>query len=236
MNRGHDMNPTEDHDCGADVAAYALHALDPEEAAAFERHLEQCTICRDELTAFRSVIDALPMSVPAVTAPRRLRRHVMAAVAAEPKRTATPPPRRSWLPQFAIVSPRIGMGLAAVVAAVVIAGALVIPGSGPSSRVVTAQVIGHSGNAKLRITGGHAELIVNHLSAPPAGKIYEVWLARAGHAPSPTKALFSVTRSGAGDVEVPGDLHGVDAVMVTTEPAGGSLTPTTPALIRARLT
>ncbi len=128
------------------------------------------------------------------------------------------------------------MALAAIVAAVVIAGALVIPGSGSSSRVVTAQVIGHSGDAKLRITGGHAELIVNHLSAPPAGKIYEVWLARAGHAPSPTKALFSVTRSGAGDVEVPGDLHGVSAVMVTTEPAGGSLKPTTPAVIRARLT
>ncbi len=86
------MNPTEHHDCGADVAAYALHALDPEEAAAFERHLEQCTICRDELTAFRSVIDALPMSVPAVTAPRKLRRHVMAAIAAEPKRTL---PRRA---------------------------------------------------------------------------------------------------------------------------------------------
>jgi anti-sigma-K factor RskA len=236
VNREDDMNPTEHHDCGADVAAYALHALEPGEAAAFERHLEQCTICRDELIAFRSVIDALPMSVPAVPVPRKLKRHVMAAVAAEPKRTTAPPPRRSWLPQLALRSPRLGVALAAVVAAVVVAGALVIPGSGPSSRVVTAQVIGHSGDARLRITGGHAELIVNHLSAPPAGKIYEVWLARAGHAPIPTKALFSVTRSGAGDVEVPGDLHGIDIVMVTTEPAGGSPRPTTPALIRARLT
>lgn len=238
MNREDDVDPTQDHDCGADVAAYALHALDPEEAATFERHLEQCTICRDELTAFRSVVDALPMSVPVVAAPRRLRRHVMAAIAAEPKRTAEPSPRRAWLPQFAFASPRMGMGmaLAAVVAAVVIGGTLLVSGSGSSTRVVTAQVIGRSGAAELRITGGHAELIVNHLSAPPAGKIYEVWLARAGQTPSPTKALFSVTRSGAGDVAVPGDLHGVSAVMVTTEPAGGSLKPTTPAVIRARLT
>ena len=230
------MNPTEHHDCGADVAAYALYALDPEEAAIFEQHLAQCTICRDELTAFGSVIDALPTSVPAVAAPRKLKRRVMAAVAAEPKRTAAPAPRRAWLPQLTIASPRVGLALAAIVAAVVIAGALVIPGSGNSSRVVTAQVIGHSGDAKLRISGGHAELIVNHLSAPPAGKIYEVWLGRTGHAPSPTKALFSVTRNGAGDVAVPGDLHGVAVVMVTMEPAGGSQTPTTPAIISARLT
>ncbi|MEO8965997.1 MAG: anti-sigma factor [Solirubrobacteraceae bacterium] len=230
------MNPTQHHDCGADVAAYALHALDPVEAATFERHLEQCTICRDELTAFRSVIDALPMSVPAVTAPRKLKRRVMAAVTAEPTRTAAPAPRRAWLPQFSILSPRLGMALAGVVAAVVIAGALVLPGSGTSSRVVTAQVIGQSGSAKLRITDGHAELIVDHLAAPPAGKIYEVWLRRHGGPPIPTKALFSVTRSGAGDVEVPGDLGGVSAMMVTPEPAGGSPTPTHSPIIRAQLT
>lgn len=230
------MNPTQPHDCGEDVAAYALHALDPEEAASFERHLEQCTICRDELTAFRSVVDALPMTVPAVAVPRKLKRHVMAAVAAEPTRSGAPAPRRARLPQLSFASPRTGMALAAIIAAVVIAGAVALPGSGTSSRVVTAQVLGQSGDAKLRITGGHAELIVNHLAAPPAGKIYEVWLARAGRAPTPTKALFSVTRNGAGDVEVPGDLHDVRIVMVTTEPAGGSLTPTTPAVIRATLT
>lgn len=236
MNRGDEMNPTQHHDCGADVAAYALHALDPAEAATFERHLEQCTICRDELTAFRSVIDALPMSVPAVTAPRKLKRHVMAAVTAEPRRTAAPAPRRAWLPQFSIVSPRMGMALAAIVAAVVIAGALTLPGSGTSSRVVTAQVIGQSGTAKLRIAGGHAELIVNHLASPPAGKIYEVWLTRPGRPPTPTRSLFSVNSNGADDVEVPGNLHGVSVVMVTPEPVGGSAHPTGNPVIRAALT
>lgn len=229
------MNPTtQDHDCGADVAAYALHALDRDEAASFERHLEQCTICRDELTAFRSVVDTLPMTVPAATAPRKLKRHVMAAVAAEPRRTAAPAPRRAWLPQVSLGSPRLGMALAAIVAAVVIAGAIALPGSGgPSARVVTARVIGQSGNAKLRITGGHAELIVNHLASPPAGKIYEVWLTRPGHRPTPTKTLFSVT---AGDIEVPGNLHGVSVVMVTPEPVGGSTHPTGNPVISAALT
>lgn len=232
------MDPTtQDHDCGADVAAYALHALDRDEAATFERHLEQCTICRDELTAFRSVVDALPMTVPAATAPRKLKRHVMAAVAAEPKRTAAPAPRRAWLPQVSLGSPRLGMALAAIVAAVVIAGAIALPGSGgPSARVVTARVIGQSGNAKLRITGGHAELIVNHLASPPAGKIYEVWLTRPGRPPTPTRSLFSVNSNGADDVEVPGNLHGVSVVMVTPEPVGGSTHPTGKPVIRAALT
>lgn len=236
MNPSDDMNPTQSHDCGEDVAVYALGALDTEEAAGFERHLEQCTICRDELTAFRSVIEALPMSAPAVAAPRKLKRHVMSAVSTEPRRTTAPAPRRAWLPQFSLASPRMGMALAAIVAVVVITGAVALPGAGPSSRVVTAQVIGQSGNAKLRITGGRAELIINRLAAPPPGKIYEVWLKRPGRPPAATKALFSVDRSGAGDVEVPGDLHGVSAMMVTAEPAGGSLTPTPPAVIRAQLT
>jgi len=235
VNREDEMNPTQHHDCGADVAAYALQALDPVEAATFERHLEQCTICRDELTAFRSVIDALPMSAPAVTAPRKLKRHVMAAVAAEPSLTAARVPRRAWLPQISIASPRLGMALAGIVAAVVIAGALVLPGSGTSTRVVTAQVIGQSGSARLRITDGHAELIVDHLAAPPAGKIYEVWLTRPGRRPTPTRSLFSVNSNGADDVEVPGNLRGVSVVMVTTEPIGGSIHPTGNPVIRAAL-
>lgn len=235
MSREDAMNPTEHHDCGADVAAYSLHALDPDEAVTFERHLEQCTICRDELIAFRSVVDTLPMTVPAVAAPRKLKRHVMAAIAAERKRGAAPAPRRAWLPQFSLASPRLGMALAAIVAAVVIAGALTLPGSGTSSRIVTAQVIGQSGNAKLRITGDHAELIVNHLAAPPAGKIYEVWLTRPGRLPTPTRSLFSVNSNGADDVEVPGNLRGVSVVTVTPEPVGGSTHPTGDPVIRAAL-
>jgi hypothetical protein len=45
-----------------------------------------------------------------------------------------------------------------------------------------------------------------------------------------------VTAAGAGSADVPGDLHGVSQVMVTTEPAGGSAVPTSAPLIVARLT
>jgi hypothetical protein len=61
--------------------------------------------------------------------------------------------------------------------------------------------------------------------------IYEVWLSR-GTAPEPTDALFGVTTHGSGAVAVPGSLHGVKEVLVTSEPLGGSLHPTSTPLIR----
>jgi hypothetical protein len=48
--------------------------------------------------------------------------------------------------------------------------------------------------------------------------------------------LFTVSATGAAKVRLGGDLHGVSQVLVTQEPAGGSPSPTHPALIAARLT
>ena len=77
---------------------------------------------------------------------------------------------------------------------------------------------------------------MRNLAAPPAGHIYEVWLQHGHQAPSPTSTLFGVTSSGAGDVGVPGSLHGVSHVLVTAEPLGGSLHPTSNPVIVARIT
>jgi hypothetical protein len=62
-----------------------------------------------------------------------------------------------------------------------------------------------------------------------------VWLKRGAAAPAPTPTLFSVTRAGAADVGVAGSLRGVTEVLVTPEPAGGSLVPTHTPVIVARL-
>jgi anti-sigma factor RsiW len=53
--------------CGADVAAYALGALDAGEVEAFRRHLDSCVVCRDELAAFQHVVDVLPLSATEVS-------------------------------------------------------------------------------------------------------------------------------------------------------------------------
>lgn len=233
--------------CGDDAAAYALGALEPAEAEAFRRHLEGCASCREDVVAFQRVTGALPAASPEQPVPRALRRRVMHEVKMSPRPapgpaepTARAPeqrgrpaaagrPQRSILPRPALLT---GAAVLLLAAAVLIGAAIGSSGGSGPTRVIQASV----GNAELRITAGQGQLIVNHLPQPQAGRIYEVWLQHAGRAPAPTKTLFSVTSAGSGAVGVPGSLSGVSAVLVTQEPAGGSLSPTSPPVIVAHLT
>jgi anti-sigma factor RsiW len=226
--------PEDISDCGADVAAYLLGALEPREAIAFREHLGTCAICRDEVGALGAVVDALPLGAPPQTPPRALKRKVMAAVQAEARgaervRQPARPSRWSLIPR-----PVFGAAVAAMAAVAILVG-VSIGGSGPSSRLVHASTGWPGTQASLRITGSRAELVVSKMPAPPPGKVYEVWLGHANGAPTPTSALFSVTSRGAAQVDVPGSLHGVSQVMVTAEPAGGSRVPTHAPVVVANL-
>jgi hypothetical protein len=88
----------------------------------------------------------------------------------------------------------------------------------------------------VRIAGGRAELVVEHLSPPPPGHVYEVWLKASRPAPVPASVLFSVSPTGRADVTLPQGLRGVREVMVTPEPAGGSPAPTHAPVIFATIT
>ena len=224
----------ESHECSGDAAAYVLGALEADELEAFRRHMASCVVCRDEVAAFEQVTDVLPASVPQYHAPKSLRRRVMQAAEAEPRKAPEAPPRARRRPFRSIgLIPRpafaAATGFAAVVAVVL---ALTLGGGGSSgAHVFQASV----GSAEVRVSAGRAELIVRHLPAPPAGKIYEVWLQHGNRAPTPTKTLFSVTSGGTADVGVVGSLHGVSRVMVTPERAGGSSVPTHAPVIVAQL-
>jgi Anti-sigma-K factor rskA/Putative zinc-finger len=219
------------HDCGADAAAYALGALDPAAAEAFRAHLETCVVCRDELAAFQQVVSVLPMGAVQHSAPRRLKRNVMRAVYEDARGVSEPARarRRPWLSWSFAPRPAAALGLLLAVIVAGVGGLELASNGSPGTRVIPASV----GVAELRLTGDRGELIVNHLPAPRPGHIYEVWLQRMHHTPSPTSALFSVTAAGTGDVDVPGSLSGVSRVLVTQEPAGGSLMPTTAPVIVA---
>ena len=216
-------NPTT---CRHDAAAYALGALEPDEAEEFQRHVQSCVVCRDELAAFEQAVNALPMAAPQYQVPSGLKRRVMRTVKAEPKPSATPArPRRlpqlgAWLPR-----PVLAAGLALAVAAAVVGG-VELSSSGTSSRLILAQL----GQAQLRVSGGRADLVVGHLPRPGPGRIYELWLQRGAGPPAPS-TLFSVTSAGTADVGIPAGLQGVRRVMVTSEPVGGSRAPTTQPLV-----
>lgn len=218
-------------ECGADVAAYALGSLDDAERHSFESHLATCAVCPDELAVFEQVVDALAQGVPHQRAPADLRRRVLddtRQIAAPPIRTRT---KRTLFRHRALVL------CALLIALVAVGGALRSSSSpGPVTRVIQARVVGSAGSAEVRRSAGHAELVVNHLSPPPSGEIYQVWLNRPGRRAQPTSALFNVTDAGNAEVDVPGDLRHVRQIMVTPEPAGGTQVPTHPAVITTQLT
>ncbi len=217
---------SETHDCAGEAAAYVLGALEPHEAAAFELHLERCAVCQEETEALGGVVRALPMATPQYRAPRRLRRRVRRAV-----RNGSPALERSR--RVNRMTAAFGGSLAAVAAG---AFAVVsIGGSGLSATVVQASVSGISGSAQLKVARGHGELLVKHLTAPGKGNVYEVWLERGHAAPVPASVLFSVGSNGDADVGLPGDLRGVSAVLVTSEPLGGTPKPTHSPVIVAKL-
>jgi anti-sigma-K factor RskA len=226
----------EQSDCGRDAGAYVLGALGPQEADEFRRHMATCAVCRDEVAALQSVVDELPMAAPQLPAPRALKRRVIAGARAERvARARRGSDRRARRPGAPSARGALALTAALAVLALVVAGLTLSPGRSPLTRVVRASVAAPSASAVVRLTAGHGELIVRRMPAAPAGKVYEVWLRRRGGSPRPTSALFDVTSAGAAVVAVPGNLHGVQEVLVTPEPLGGSRVPTHAPVILARL-
>jgi anti-sigma-K factor RskA len=222
--------------CAGDAAAYALGALEPVEVEAFERHLQRCVVCAEELGRFRQVADTLATSPPQYAVPAGLRSRVIGSASSERRRSGASRRRRLRGPRLiASHGPRLATALAvALVAAVVVITTGDLGGSS-GARVLSASVVDSPGSAQVRLVDGRAELIVRDFPAPRAGLIYEVWLERRGRAPAPTRVLFSVTAHGAGDIGVPAPLNGVNEIMVSPEPDGGSDVPTHAAVIVARL-
>ncbi len=226
------------------AAPYVLTALERDEAERYREHLDRCSICSAEVSRLQPVADSLAASTPHVLASQELRERVMTTVRAEAEllQAAGPgadrpgPSRARWrMRSSQLITAAVAMGAGLLIGAVAIGAG----SRAPSTHVTSAQLASTPPGARavLRQVGGHAELVVSGIAQPPRGKIYEVWLAHAGvAAPQATDALFGVTgRGGSASVNVPGNLAGVRQVMVTAEPLGGSLHPTSTPIIVATL-
>jgi anti-sigma factor RsiW len=217
-----------DHDrWEGSLAAWVLGALPEPEAAELETHVAECARCREEADELRRTADALPSVVPQVAPSPEVRDRLMAIVTAEAELLAAAGPeadrprparRRRWR---LVAAPVAAAALAVGVLVVVLGGGVT---------TVPAKTV--AGTAQLEIRGDSARLIASHLPAPPAGRVYQVWLQR-GKRVEATDALFNVTRDGRASVDVPGSLDGVDQVMVTDEPPHGSARPTGKLLLSA---
>jgi hypothetical protein len=157
--------------------------------------------------------------------------------APEPRRVAAP--KRSRWRGALLARPAFAGAAAALVLALGIgAGALIgLPG-GDDQAVHTAQVDRTrmpSGNAELVVEedGRSATLRVRGMQPPPEGHVYEVWLEHDGRVER--SSLFTVARDGSGAAAIPEGVDGVDRVMVTREPDGGSDEPSEPPVVSVDL-
>ena len=214
---GLDRNPH----CGEDVAPYALGALPYDDAKAFERHMADCELCRTDLASLQPAVDALPMSVEHVEPPPELRRRVMAEVEADVKRRRAA--ERAGRERRFAFRPLPALAAAGIVLAGGIGVGSALTGEATRSLDGTAP---SGASASLQVEGDSGKLVVDDMPDAPVGRVYQVWLMRGNGPPTPTDALFEVRRGGKAEVAVPGDLAGVDKVLVTHEPRGGSSVPT----------
>jgi anti-sigma factor RsiW len=213
-----------------DVGAYLLGALDDYERSDFERHAATCHVCQDELDRLRIAADALPRSVEQYEPPASLKQALMKQVQSESRA-----PARS-LPRFRLTLPRLAAAACtALLVGVGVGYAISGGGGGSNTRTINASVdstrVG-SARANVVVAGGASQLRVSQMPQPRAGQVYEIWLKRGDRIdPGP---LFSVDRNGNGVGAIPSDLHGVSAVMVTRERAGGAQQPTEAPVVVAR--
>lgn len=241
--------PGPEHDRWADsLGAYLLDALPAGERAGFEAHLAQCAACRADEELLTVARDALPASPAQLDPPPELKDRIMRVVNAEaellraagPEADRPPAPAAAERRRFAWWPFRPALAVAATFALLLAGGVTGVllrggDGGGGDTRTLQAQVAAPDATAQLQIDGGRTRLVARRLPAPPSGRVYQVWLKRPGQDPEPTDALFRTRRDGSASVDVPGSVDGVEAVLVTDEPDGGSPAPTRKPIIVASL-
>jgi anti-sigma-K factor RskA len=228
--------------------AYALDALDAEEAAVFREHLSGCAACTQEVRELREAAARMG-AVEAVPPPPDLRARVLAAVDRTPQ---LPPVPRAEEPS--VVTPLAGpdheggrtrgrrwgrLALAAAAAVVVGGGAIGIGqavGGSDSERLSAAEQVFKAEDARTlderTMNGGELLVAVSpergemavdtaKLPALEGGKVYQLWTLGADD-----------TAVSVGVIEAPGETAAMDMppkgtkVALTIEPAGGSEQPT----------
>lgn len=222
-----------------DLAAYMLGALSPDEAAGFERHLEGCERCRNEVRWFEPAVHTLAESVERQEPPPRLREALMAEVRADARAVGaeTESPGRSvlgWIRgNFSPRGLRLAGGFAALALAIAAVAGYEIGKGGSSSEgngnAVTLSSHEHGIDAKMVSEGEGGTLHLAHVHQLPPGKVLEAWVRREGTVEA-VPALMVPDRKGEAETTI-SSMKGVDTVMVTEEPQGGSEEPTSPAIV-----
>lgn len=203
-----------------DLAAYMLGALEPGEATELERHLEGCESCREEMRWLEPAVHSLPESVERREPPKQLRQALMAEVRAD---AAAAKPTRSRSRRW-VLKPAVGFAVVALLVAGVVGYEVGKDGGdeGGGASTVVREINGMTVKMIQEGEGGKLELA--GVPQPPKDKVFEAWVERDGDVEA-VPALIVPDRHGHAETTI-ADMQGVEAVMITVEPRGGSETPT----------
>jgi anti-sigma-K factor RskA len=182
------------------TAAYALDALAPDEAEAYERHLSQCEECREELAELNATSAALAFGTVAPAPPPRLRAAILEQAAAE-RTNVVPLLRRRWVGR--------ALAVAAAAAACIVVGLAVALSQSSQTRSLSVAV-GPKRTAVIHVSG---------LSTAPQGKTYEAWIIPMGMPPRAAGLFRGGTDS---TLRLHGTVPPNATVAVTKERTGGA--------------
>lgn len=220
------------------TAAYALDALEAEERARYERHLESCARCREELATMWRTTEELAIAASGPSPPAELRTRILAAARAEAQ-VVVPLRRRSdrlvgGLAAATALAAALALGVGvwaaslrsdlaetrAALARERTAAALV---SDPDARVVPLQ----TGQGRLVVApDGRAVVVLTALEAVAPGSTYQLWIVPGADL---ARAKPGGLLDGAEPIDVAlvdGRVSPGDLVAITVEAAGGVDAPT----------
>lgn len=231
------------------TGAYALDALDDDERAAFEAHLDGCESCRAEVAGFRETA-ALLAHGTASEPPAQLR----AAVLEQIDETRQLPPKVVPLrqrPPWVLRS----LAVAAVLLGAVSIGLAISNGDlrGELEQVRTelaqgrdadleellrepdlVRASGTTDGAQVQVlaspTRNEGVVLTEGLSSPPEGEGYHLWLLDGQDGPTPA-GVIQVGADGTGRQTLTGDLSQATGLGVTLEPVTGADAPTVDPLL-----
>jgi anti-sigma-K factor RskA len=238
------------------TGAFALDALSEHERARFERHLEECESCAQEVRELRATATRLGMAV-AQDPPTALKERVFAEIRA----TRQQPPatkntlvegvnRRAEMPRWAL-----RVSVAAAVIGLVLAGVFGVwafrsqselnaarQSYAPVTQVLaaldanTAQAnsdIGGVGSVIMSKSLDRMVFLGSRLSRP-ADKDLQVWLLKPGEKP---RSAGLLPHDSSGEIVAASGVSGTTQVALTVEPQGGSPTgqPTSNPVLRVFL-
>ncbi|MGV9943884.1 anti-sigma factor [Streptomyces sp. NPDC003401] len=234
-------------DLHAMTGAYALHALDGEERAAFERHLASCDACGQEVAEFAATAGRLAGAATVRVRPavrEQVLRRITTVRQVPPGAAAAERVRRGGWGGRALGR----WALAACVAAAAASGGTAVWQYGcaqgaldraarverhaadvagvlaaPDARSRSARMAGGAGTLVVSAGRDRAVFAVSGTATPPRGKVYQLWFADGGRMRS--AGLMDPGRSSQ-TVLMEGAVDGASGIGITVEPAGGSKQPT----------